>query len=55
MAGYIHKRLKSSNIDEAGRFAAAMASLNLEQFGPYVGNEKDVQSFLELSSRRKDI
>lgn len=46
MAGYIYKRLKSCNIDEAQRFAAALASLKLEEFGPFKGSKKDVQSLL---------
>lgn len=50
MAGYIYKRLKYRSIDEAGRFAAAMASLKLQKVGPFTGSEKDVQNFLELSS-----
>lgn len=47
MAGYIFKRLKSCTIDEAGRFAAAIAALKLEGYGPFKGTEKDVEDFLE--------
>ncbi|MGK7874132.1 MAG: PfkB family carbohydrate kinase [Xenococcaceae cyanobacterium] len=46
MAGYIYKRLKSSDINESGRFAAALASLKLEKSGPFNGSEEDVQNFL---------
>ncbi len=46
MAGYIYKRLKSSDINESGRFAAATASLKLEEAGPFKGSEEDVQNFL---------
>ncbi len=53
MAGYIYKRLKSSDIGESGRFAAAMASLKLEKSGPFKGTEKDVQNFLEFQSIKK--
>lgn len=55
MAGYIYKRLKSRSIDEAGRFAAAMASLKLQKAGPFTGSEEDVQTFLELSSAENSI
>lgn len=47
MAGYIFKRLKSCAIEEAGRFAAAIAVLKLERYGPFKGTEKDVEDFLE--------
>ena len=47
IAGYIYKRLKHCNIDEAGRFASAVASLKLEEFGPFKGSEKDVQRLLD--------
>ena len=50
MAGYIYKRLKSSDINESGRFAAATASLKLEESGPFKGSEKDVQNFLKFQS-----
>ncbi|HEA65100.1 MAG TPA: ribokinase [Candidatus Aminicenantes bacterium] len=53
MAGYIYKRLKSSDIEEAGRFAAATASLKLEESGPFKGTEEDVQNFLEFQSTKK--
>ncbi|MCK4731187.1 MAG: hypothetical protein KAT65_01905, partial [Methanophagales archaeon] len=42
MAGYIYKRLRSSDIYESGRFAAATASLKLEESGPFKGREEDV-------------
>ena len=50
MAGYIYKRLKSFDIGESGRFAAAVASLKLEESGPFKGSEEDVQNFLEFQS-----
>jgi len=53
MAGYIYKRLKSSDIEESGRFAAVTASLKLEESGPFKGREQDVQNFLELQSTKK--
>lgn len=53
MAGYIYKRLKLADIDESGRFAAAMASLKLEESGPFKRSEEDVQNFLEFQSTKK--
>lgn len=54
MAAYIYQRLKSSNIDKAGMFAAATASLKLEILGPFQGSEEDVLNFLEFQSVKKD-
>ncbi|MBA7688059.1 Ribokinase [subsurface metagenome] len=50
LAAYIHKRLKSSDIYESGRFAAATATLKLEESGPFRGTEAEVKSFLETQS-----
>ncbi len=50
IAAYIHKRLKSSDIYESGRFAAATATLKLEGSGPFKRTEEDVQNFLNLSN-----
>ncbi len=50
MAGYIFKRLKFCAVEEAGSFAAAIASLKLQGYGPFTGTERDVQRFLEGSS-----
>lgn len=47
MAGYIFHRLKSDDIAAAGRFAAALATLKLEGFGPFSGSERDVYAVLE--------
>ncbi len=44
MAGYLYKRSKGADIDEAGRFAAAMCSLKLAQKGPFSGTEEDIIS-----------
>lgn len=51
-AGYIFKRLKNCAIEDAGRFAAAIASLKLEGYGAFRGTEEDVHRFLEGSSTR---
>ncbi|MFX0063590.1 MAG: PfkB family carbohydrate kinase [Candidatus Hermodarchaeota archaeon] len=49
IAAYIHKHLKSRNINEAGRFAAATAALKTESFGPFKEDEKSVQKFINYS------
>ena len=42
MAGYLYKRMKGANVKESGEFAAAMAGLKIENYGPFNGNEADV-------------
>ena len=39
-------RSRGAGYDEAGRFAAAMATLNLEKTGAFCGTEADVQAVL---------
>lgn len=42
MAGYLYQRIIYKSIPEAGKFAAAMASLKIESHGPFTGTEEDV-------------
>ena len=46
MAGYLQQRLKSVEVERAGRFAAAVAALKLGRFGPFAGSEADVEALL---------
>jgi sugar/nucleoside kinase (ribokinase family) len=43
MAGYMYQRLKSRDINTAGRFGASLATTKLERFGASGGNEADLQ------------
>jgi sugar/nucleoside kinase (ribokinase family) len=47
MAGYLYKRAKGADIQQAGEFAAAMAGLKIEASGPFSGTEEDVLEMLE--------
>ena len=47
MAGYLYKRIKGNDIQEAGEFAAAMASLKIAAAGPFTGSEEEVLALLE--------
>lgn len=47
MAGYLYQRVKGANIQYAGEFAAAMASLKIEATGPFAGTEDDVLQLLK--------
>jgi sugar/nucleoside kinase (ribokinase family) len=51
MAGYLYQRIKGASIQEAGEFAAAMATLKIEGSGPFTGTKDDV---LTLLASRKD-
>jgi sugar/nucleoside kinase (ribokinase family) len=51
MAGYLYQRIKGASIQEAGEFAAAMATLKIEGSGPFTGTRDDV---LSLLASRKD-
>jgi sugar/nucleoside kinase (ribokinase family) len=51
MAGYLYQRSKSAGCQQAGEFAAAMATLKIESSGPFNGTEKDVQALLLNSER----
>lgn len=42
MAGYLYQRVQGTSIEDAGRFAAAMAALKTENYGPFSGNKNDV-------------
>jgi len=44
MAGYLYQRVKGAGIQQAGQFAAAMASLKMESPGPFTGTENEILS-----------
>jgi Sugar kinases, ribokinase family len=46
-AGYISRRLQGDDIKTAAYFAAALATLKLERYGPFSGTEREVQTMLE--------
>ncbi len=46
MAGYLYQRVKGVGLEEAGRFAAAMAGLKTASPGPFTGTAVDVQQFM---------
>lgn len=53
MAGYLFQRAKGKGYQEAGEFAAAMASLNIQTSGPFMGTEEDVLELLAVSKELK--
>ncbi len=40
--GYLYKRIQGAGYEEAGRFAAAMATLKLQAAGPFAQTESDI-------------
>lgn len=51
MAGYLYKRHQQADIQDAGEFAAAIASLKIEQSGPFKGSENDVLQVVRQGER----
>ena len=43
MAGYLYQRQRGSSIEEAGKFAAAMCNIKLQNHGPFSSTEKVVR------------
>jgi sugar/nucleoside kinase (ribokinase family) len=46
MAGYLYQRIKLATPEQAGQFAAAMATLKIESPGPFTGTKADVLRLL---------
>jgi sugar/nucleoside kinase (ribokinase family) len=51
MAGYLYQRTKGALYQEAGEFAAAMASFKIESSGPFTGTKEDVMNLLEVGQK----
>lgn len=51
MAGYLYQRIKGAGLQEAGEFAAAMATLKIELSGPFTGTNGDVLTLLARSKK----
>jgi sugar/nucleoside kinase (ribokinase family) len=47
MAGYLYQRLNDADPQEAGAFAAAMATLKIQASGPFRGTREAVQGLLK--------
>ncbi len=51
MAGYLYQRNRSSDVAQSGIFAAAMATIKLENFGPFSGDEVSIQQLVKGTGR----
>ncbi|MDU1903413.1 MAG: PfkB family carbohydrate kinase [Dysgonomonas sp.] len=52
MAGYLYKRAKGHSIEDAAKFAAAMATIKIEAFGPFTGKEEDVLTIMDTRKEK---
>lgn len=46
VTGYLYKRAKGAGIEEAGKFAAAMATIKIQASGPFEGTIRDVEDVI---------
>ena len=51
MAGYLYQRHHGAGFQEAGEFAAAMASLKIESSGPFSGTHEDILALLKQGQK----
>lgn len=54
-AGYLYKRVQNAGIEEAGCFAAALATIKIETLGPFSGIIQDVEERIRTSKTRIPI
>jgi sugar/nucleoside kinase (ribokinase family) len=52
MAGFLYQRIKGAHFQHAGEFAAAMATVKIESYGPFTGTRNDVWQLLQDSKRK---
>lgn len=52
MAGYLYKRAKGASMEDAAKFAAAVATIKIEAFGPFTGTEEDVQKIMDTRTAK---
>lgn len=50
MAGYLYQRVKGASPEDAGKFAAAMATLKIEQQGAFEGTEDDLFAVIKKNN-----
>lgn len=53
--GYLYQRLKGADIADAGKFAAAMATLKIEGIGPFCKTKEDVLRVMKSSKKQLPI
>lgn len=53
MAGYLYQRVKGAGIQQAGEFAAAMATLKIQTSGPFKGKKEEVLAVIKNNFRHE--
>lgn len=51
MTGYLYQRSKGAGIEESGYFAAAMATIKIENMGPFDGTKEDVENRIKTAEK----
>lgn len=49
--GYLYQRAKGKSIEEAGKYAAAMATIKIQKNGPFDGCDEDVREVIEKAEQ----
>lgn len=52
MTGYLYCRAKGKDIEESGRFAAAMSTHKIEASGPFKGTKADITHYIDSREQR---
>ncbi|MEO8174722.1 MAG: PfkB family carbohydrate kinase [Sediminibacterium sp.] len=52
MAGYLCQRIKGASVQQAGEFAAAMATIKIQSSGPFTGKEEDVVRMISSDTKK---
>lgn len=55
VTGYLYKRAKGASIEEAGKFAAAMATIKIEGSGPFNGTKEDVEARISTAKQQVPV
>ncbi|WP_171037980.1 PfkB family carbohydrate kinase [Dyadobacter luticola] len=55
MAGYLSKKVSGADVQEAGEFGAAMATLKIQSSGPFSGNQEMVNEVLQFGECDREI
>lgn len=55
MTGYLYQRAKNVGIEEAAKFASAMATIKIEGLGPFGGTEQDIMYKINTAEKRMPV
>jgi sugar/nucleoside kinase (ribokinase family) len=53
MAGYLYQRVQGTDVQEAGEFGAAMATIKIEASGPFSGDFAKVENVLTFGAHNR--